>query len=372
MDRALEITADFWETNASQLLLNPRYDSLEKKQLMDAVNHWDQKDLVWLRSSGTESTGKGIKLVGLQKSAILAAAQSVNQFYNLDKNDVWLNSLPIFHIGGLSIYARAFLSRSSVNEMDQWSVESFINSIKNNLITVCSLVPTQIFDLVKDKVKAPASLRLVIVGGGALLPDLYKSARELDWPIALSYGMTETSAMIAGTPLDQIKSKEFPEMELLPHVKLSSIEEKWVCRSESLFDGYLWVNGNQAEYQPRPEPFVLDDRLVLEGKKLKILGRESEIIKILGETVNLNLLTEKLSKVLTGNFFIYPEQEERRGYNLTLFIEGEKSRLDLDSINGDLMPFEKISSFKFIRSFVRTSLGKINKLETVRQNYFQV
>ncbi len=369
METSLSENKKFWDSEASSLLINPRFAIQEKELLARAVEKYDEKGRIWLRSSGTESSGKGIKLVALKKSAILKAAKSVNDFFGLSEKDVWLCGLPIFHIGGLSIYARASLSKCLVVRLKSWNVESFEKLIKNEKVTVCSLVPTQVFDLVNAKIAAPKNMKLVIVGGGALNSDLLEKASELGWPIAVSYGMTETSALMAATNPKNIKTPMATKMELLPHVELHPAAEKWAIESESLFDAYLWVSQEEAKYEPRPEPFVLDDHLQVESREIKVLGRESEIVKILGETVNLNELKEKISPFYKKPFFIQPIGDSRRGFRLEVYVEESLDGrfVDLEVINQRLMPYERVSKLRFVDQFVRTSLGKINKPETIRK-----
>ena len=83
---------------------------------MERAAQLEQKSgVIWLKTSGTEMSQQGEhKLVALKKEAILHAAKSVNEFFNLNKKDKWLNTLPHFHIGGIAIYARSYLSGSEV------------------------------------------------------------------------------------------------------------------------------------------------------------------------------------------------------------------------------------------------------------------
>ncbi len=370
MAPSLVISKNFWNSKKSENLLNPRFKEEEREQIKHAVSQWDKKGLVWLRSSGTESSQKGIKLVGLKRESILNAAQSVNAHYGITGKDIWLNCLPTFHIGGLSIFARAFVANNKVMTIDKWDCEFFYQQLELGLVSLTSLVPTQIYDLVKAGHQAPSSLRVVFVGGGAMSPLLFQQAVRLGWPLVLCYGMTETSAMIAGTELSELGKKEMPTMCLLPHVELLSHDNKWICRANSLFEGYLWVKGKQWEYQSRPEPFVLDDRLIVDDRKIRVLGRESELIKVLGETVNLNELKEKLSPFIRKDFFIHPQKEERKGYQLYLIVEGRAEVINLNLLNEALMPYERIEGIHFVDKFDKTDLGKLRRSEIIKSINF--
>src|SRR5687768_11733428 len=135
---------------------------------------------VWLATSGTSGA---LKLTALSKKALLASAASVNRHLQSDSKDVWCCVLPTFHVGGLGIYARALLSGARVIT-EGWDPVRFG---ANPEISLASLVPAQVADLVRLGVRAPRSIRAVIVGGGALGTGLYAQAGELGWPVLPSY-----------------------------------------------------------------------------------------------------------------------------------------------------------------------------------------
>ncbi|MCA1732832.1 MAG: AMP-binding protein, partial [Acidobacteria bacterium] len=96
----------------SVLLLNPRLPAPERARLeriRDAIPPF--RAHVWVTSSG--STGS-LKLVALSKEAILASARAVNRHLDAARSDVWCAPLPEFHVGGIGIHARAFLTGSRV------------------------------------------------------------------------------------------------------------------------------------------------------------------------------------------------------------------------------------------------------------------
>ena len=80
--------------------------------------YWDGLDLtehVFILSSGTSSQ-TAIKSYAISKLAIVSNAVAVNEFLNVDSSTKWFSSLPYFHIGGLSIYVRAYESKSSLHQ----------------------------------------------------------------------------------------------------------------------------------------------------------------------------------------------------------------------------------------------------------------
>src|SRR5262245_55277148 len=109
------------------------------------------KDVVWIFSSGTQSLGL-VKAIGLSFDAIWESARAVNVHLQAGVKDVWSVEIPTYHVGGYSILTRAKLSNSKVVRGGKWEAERFIKRLKEHRVTLTSLVPTQVFDLVANKV----------------------------------------------------------------------------------------------------------------------------------------------------------------------------------------------------------------------------
>jgi len=247
-------------SDETHVLLNPRLpdeDRIALERLAAEVPAL--RAHVWMATSGT--TG-ALRLVALSKQAILASAAAVNQHLAITSRDVWLNVLPAFHVGGLGIHARARLSRSRVIA-SAWDARQFIQTIAAEHVTLSALVPAQVRDLAGLGEKAPASIRAIIVGGGALPLDLYESARVLGWPVLPSYGMTEACSQIATAV------GESAEMKLLPHVAARVDDgERLAFRGTSLLSGYAYydANGRAAFADPKLDGwFVSQDLGAVEG-----------------------------------------------------------------------------------------------------------
>lgn len=367
----MKINSSFWTSAESAVLLNPRLPTLVQQRLHQEVEKKNFSSTLWLQSSGTESSFVGTKLVTIDKSAFLAAVQGCVDFYQLSKTDIWLNSLPLFHVGGLAIEARCFLSGAkSEIYRGAWSAHDFQKQLQQSQANWASLVPTQVYDLVQASIPPPPSLRAILVGGGSLSMNLWLQAYKLGWPLLPSYGMTETSALLAGSSLETLQREPSPSgMDILPHIKLRQIQkDKYAIRSRSLFSGYLLFEENQgATWKPRSDPFILDDRLRVEKNKLYVLGRESQLVKILGETVNLQELTDRLESVIGAPFAVVAAPEDRKGYDLHLFVQSINAVLPpLDEINKGLLPFQRISEVHILNALPRTELGKIKTAALLR------
>lgn len=352
--------SSFWSEASSYLALNPRINEKDKAKIKRVVDNFGDNDFVWIKSSGTESSREGHKLVALTRQAFLEAARSVNVFCKVSSQDHWLNPLPLFHVGGLSVSARCYLAQCKYSELPDWDPKHFCEVVGSRKATITSLVPTQVYDLVSEKRKAPESMRLVLVGGGALDKELYIKARRLGWSLIPSYGMTETCAAMAAAGLDSLDKQTFPQATLLPHVELKAKGDKFAVQSKSLFTGYLFISDEDSQWVPRPEPFILDDRIEYDGQFISIKGRASELIKILGESVNIFDLEKRLTQKIQTPLAVVPVSDERRGHRLMLYVESNATQT-LSQINEALMPFEQIEQVISVEKLPRTELGKIIK-----------
>ena len=127
---------------------------------------------------------------------------------------------------------------------------------------------------------------------------MYKRAKDLGWPVLISYGLTETSSQIACSPLSSLKKKSFPPMKILSHVLVKNRPAR--VKSTCLLSSYFDLGKKQMIPVLDIQGFFsLPDRLLFKSGQLIFKGRKEEEIKILGERVNfkkLSFLLESLAE----------------------------------------------------------------------------
>ena len=211
-----------------------------------------------------------------------------------EADDVWLGILPRHHIGGYSIGVRAELSDARVVWSDQkWDPLAFCNTCLEHKVTLTSLVPTQVYDLVSAECQAPRTLRAVLVGGGALSDSLNERAHSLGWPTLKTYGMTETSSQVATQPLGS--SFDAP-MAILPGWDTDLTPDGLLrLRGKALFSGYVKENSAKGfRFDPHEGWFTTADHVSIDHGTLTFLARNRHRLKIKGELVNLANLRAEL------------------------------------------------------------------------------
>jgi len=364
----MKIAYDF-TSSACDLLLNPKIPLKTIEHVKKSIALSSFQGHILIASSGTTSHLNEFKLIALSKEAILASAKAVNSYLETSPSDVWLNPLPQFHVGGLGIMARAYLSKSKVIPLlaHKWDVNLFLQEIVSHDVTLTSLVPTQVYDLVINNIPAPKSLRKVLVGGGHLSDALYERAKQLNWPLIVSYGLTENSSTVATST---INSKE---LHFLSHVEgridpSGSLQLK----SPALLTAIITVANDKLEIvDPKHEGwFTTEDVAKIEGNSLTILGRKNDFIKISGEGVFISSLEERLEEIKLALFFkgdaaLIHVPDERVHMSIHLVTTSIDPKALVDAFNAAVMPYERIRKIHLVDKIPRTALNKLEKLKLV-------
>lgn len=363
------IKGDHW-------LVSPRLSEWQKKILLNLRERSPKTgDSIWILSSGTQSA-RSVKAIALSNDRILKSAESVNRHLLVTAKDRWLVAIPSYHIGGLSIWARAHLSGSSVEVFDEnWSPQGFATFVKKKWVTLSSLVPTQVHDLVAAKLESPPSLRAIVVGGGALDPELYAKARKLRWPLLPSYGLTECCSQVATASMHSLSSPGFPDFEILPHVEAKISERRIFLKSESLC---RWVavgfeDGAYTLEDPlRDGWYGTEDLGDVHANQLKILGRRDEIVKVLGVLVSVPAVEAAAraffaAQNLKGDLAVLAIPDEREAHKLVLFTDSKNPLTEWEHwvhrFNSIQPGPERLQQIVWLDSIPRSELGKILKGE---------
>jgi O-succinylbenzoic acid--CoA ligase len=259
---------------------------------------------LFVATSGTSRSGSTQpRWVALSRQALLTSAHAVNRHLMAGANEVWAHALPLFHVGGLGILARARLSGAAVEEVTagRWDPVVFHQRAHACHATFSALVPTQVHDLVAAGLSCPPALRAVVVGGGRLEPSLCEQAWALGWPCLPSYGLTETASQVATASPDCLRGDTCPSaLPLLEHAEARVDDEGavWI-RAASLLTCYVEIEGNAATaWDPRDRGgwFRTGDLGALHPDGLEIRGREADTVKVLGELVWLPRVEESAAR----------------------------------------------------------------------------
>jgi O-succinylbenzoic acid--CoA ligase len=192
--------------------------------------------------------------------------------------------LPLHHVSGLMGWLRVVLTDGRFVSARWTEVESGALPAVPDGDGFVSVVPTQLQRLLA-RAGTRAWLRrfrAVFVGGGPAWPQLLDDAARAKVPLSLSYGMTETAAMVAALRPEEFAAGDRSCGRPLPHVRVRTRHDGTVTvAGASLFRGYYpaWVS--------RRAPWVTQDVGFFDPSgALHIEGRRDSLIISGGEKVD--------------------------------------------------------------------------------------
>jgi O-succinylbenzoic acid--CoA ligase len=222
-------------------------------------------------SSGSSGDPKGVALSG---SALQASAKAHAENSGI-QNGSWLLNLPIYHVGGFSVIARALFCRGSVIfAAPKFSPEETLAYIREAGVNGLSLVPTALKRLITHDPEflPPPTLKMVLLGGAGVSPEILTESRRRNWPVFCTYGMTEHCSQIATETFPGSGLRPLPGVE----VRIAGDGEILV-NSPCLASGY-YVAGKFTGLPRTSGFFSTGDLGAVNEGRLSISGRKSELI----------------------------------------------------------------------------------------------
>lgn len=237
-----------------------------------------------ISTSGSEGEPKAVLL---SHHNLDAAAAASNARLPLEPGDVWLDCLPLFHIGGMSILWRCARAGAAVLLHRTFDAGAVAADLASRGVTHISLVPAMVARLLDLGVLPPPGLRCVLVGGAALSRPLYERAVAKGWPLFPSYGMTETAAQIATfDPADGPWSEGLAGRPLAGNEIAIGGDGRIRVRGPQVMLGYLNPAG-EAGVGLEDGWFVTSDHGAIDGEsRLHILGRADDMLVSGGSNVH--------------------------------------------------------------------------------------
>jgi o-succinylbenzoate---CoA ligase len=224
------------------------------------------------------------------------SALGSNANITLAPGDRWLHSLPLYHVGGLSILFRCLLVGATVALPEPGSPLG--KAIADGGATHLSLVSTQLLRLLREADLEPGALKAILLGGGPIPVPLLGEATARGLPIHTSYGLTEMASQVTATPPGASREELRTSGRPLPHREISISEDgEILVRGETLFTGY--VEGEAVDCPQDAEGwFHTGDlgELKADGY-LRVWGRKDNLFISGGENVQPEEIEEALCRL---------------------------------------------------------------------------
>jgi O-succinylbenzoic acid--CoA ligase len=327
--RSYAQNADIWEQN-----------------IINTVLSWYDNNInINIYTSGTTNKPK---LISINKESIIKSVYMTANYFNLSSNISALLCISPSYIGGKMMIFRAIILKWKLFCIKPNSIPLKNIKIKFDF---AAMVPLQVYNSI---FYIDNKINILLIGGSPISVELENMILKhvIKSYCYLSFGMTETLGHIAIRSLN----KEFKSQYFI-----------------ALNNVYLSINSNKCLIINMPyisNNYIITNDIVKLKKHVKNyyfiwLGRYDNIINSSGIKVIPEQLEHFLSFYIKRIFFIHGVPDDRLGLKVYLFVEGNSINLSFPKIE----IIKKLKLYKniiFIKGFVRTKTGKINRIKTLQ------
>ena len=347
---------------------------LEDNEGQDAPDA--NEDILIVYTSGTTGRPKGAVL---SQRALRSNAVMSHDAFDMNSDDIVLNVLPLFHVGGLNIQPLpALILGASVVIHSTFNPENVLATIYNSAITQITTVPTILGALLIHPKWATTnlrSMRMVAIGSTDVPVTIIKAVHMRGIPLIQIYGATETSP----TAIYQRANFAFNSVGSIGRVGCDCdvrlvgpdghdvpeghVGEIWV-KGDNILTHY-W-NNEAASCQAITEGWFHTGDLARRDAKglFWFADRLKHVIISGGE----NIYPAELERVLAGHpdlieFAIIGRDDERWGQVPMVVAVRVSSDVEaahiLDVFNGEVARFKQPKDLIFVDALPRNAIGKI-------------
>lgn len=345
-----------------------------------------------LFSSGSEGDPKGIEL---SHKNLLTNIKQVSELLNFQKEDVILNSLPIFHSFGLTVTTLMPLCEGikivSVADPTDGTLIGKLSA--QHKVSILFGTSTFFRLYVKSKKLHPLmfqNVRMVIAGAEKLKADVKEAFKmKFGLDILEGYGTTETAPVASvNMPniLDPDNLKEFTFSREgsvgmpLPGTIIKIVDPETLKELATGEDGLIVIGGGQVmkgyfKDEAKTTEVIAEidgERYYKTGDKghideqgfITIVDRYSRFAKIGGEMISLGLIEEKLTPLFSDEttFVATAINDDKKGESVVLLM---KTKLALDEVkeqikSSGLPPIMQPSEIFIIDEIPLLGSGKVD------------
>lgn len=321
----------------------------EASKLLDFIQDWQQgKPSYEFQTSGSTSSPK---VIDVNREQIVASARATGQFLGLKKSDRVLCCLDPQFVASLMMAARCL-----VWDMDLVLEKPSANPMTSFEPTVdfASFVPFQIYQMIAGgNIHQLENIRNILIGGAPLAPAAFDTLAQLNTNLYATYGMTETVSHIALMPIKGDFATA--HYDLLPDIEIGQDDKQCLSITGAVTRNKTLQTNDIVE--------IIDDGA------FRWLGRRDHVINSGGIKIHPEQLERKIASLLTSDFFISWQANEKLGNECLLITEGEPISVQgFEEIRAVITKaFSKHHAPKrmvAIDTFEHTTSGKVKREET--------
>jgi len=308
----------------------------------------DARPLALLFTSGTTGRPRAVELSRAAFATAARASAARLGWRSPPTEDRWLLTLPLAHVGGLSVLLRCLAARRTIVLHDaRFDARAAHAHLAAAGVTIASFVPTQLARLVAADLPSPPRLRVALVGGAAAAPALLHDAARLGWPALPTYGLTEAAAQVAtrapGTPPTDDAGCGFPLdgiiVTLLPDEAAPAGAGRIALAGPTLLTRFL--DGSPA--RDAAGRYVTSDLGLLDERgRLHVLGRADDVVITGGEKVMpLEVEAALTAHPAVARAVVFGLPDREWGTILAAAVEPRAAPADLSPALAALAPWKR-------------------------------
>ncbi|MEJ2339276.1 MAG: AMP-binding protein [Gemmatimonadales bacterium] len=318
-------------------------------------------------TSGTSGKPKGVLL---SRRAFLASARASAQNLGWEAGDRWLLTLPLAHIGGLSILVRALIARRCVvlAPPGRFDPVATLRTIERHRVTLASLVPSMLEALLEadPSWSPPGHLRALLLGGGPASRDLLSRAADRGVPVLTTYGLTESCSQVTTQRYGTRNRGELGSGAPLDGVELRIIDGEIQVRGPMLFSGYaergrVWPGVDAEGWLVTGDEGELDA-----AGQLHVHGRLDRLIVTGGENVDPLEVEHALGSLTSvRGAVVFGVEDARWGVVVAAALVAEGGDPEPDVLREEmaaiLAPYKRPRLVRFLADLPTTPGGKVDR-----------
>jgi O-succinylbenzoic acid--CoA ligase len=319
-------------------------------------------------TSGTSGKPKGVLL---SRRALLASARASAQNLGWRAEDRWLLTLPLAHVGGLSILVRTLIARrcTVLAPPGRFDAVWTIRAIEEHRITLASLVSPMLEAMLEADPawSPPTHLRALLLGGGPASQDLLSRTADRGVPVLTTYGLTESCSQVTTQRYGTRNRGEMGSGAPLDGVELRIIDGEIQIRGPMLFSGYaerdrVWAGVDAEGWLATGDEGELDA-----AGQLHVLGRLDRLIVTGGATVDPLEIESALGSLTSiRGAVVFGVEDAKWGVVVAaaLVAEGEDPELGAlrEEMASILAPHKRPRLVRFLVDLPRTPAGKVDRI----------
>ncbi len=365
--RLLRATGGTVERDGHIFLTDPSWTGRERAALTALAPEGSSgaaPDTGWL-CVPTGGTSGGLKFARHDELTLAAAVRGFCRYFGLERVNA-VGVLPPHHVSGLMARVRC-AATGGVHVDASWKdLEAGRWPELGPGDWVLSLVPTQLQRLLGSETGRARlqQFRLIFLGGGPTWPSLAEQAAEARLPVVLSYGMTETAAMIAAQRPEEFLAGDRTCGRAMPHASIR-IDGDGVVRvtGESVFRGYYPERRETREFDTQ-DLGTLDA-----AGRLRLLGRRDAAIITGGKKVQpLDVEAVLRSSGEFADVVVLGVPDAEWGEAVVACYPGGEPAPDAERVRrtlSGLAPHERPKRLVPITPWPRNAQGKVNRAALV-------